>query len=83
MAQSKQNKQPKGKDQEKKKATNYIVQARNFLNEVVEESKKIVWPSRETMVQSSLTVLGAITILTAFMGFADLFWGWVFNFIMP
>ena len=78
MAQ-KQNKQAKDKAAQK---TNYIAQAKNFLDEVTEESKKIVWPSQETMVQSFLTVLGAIILLTAFMGAADFIWGWVFGLLM-
>jgi preprotein translocase subunit SecE len=56
--------------QEKEKV-NYVLVIRTFFNEVYVESKKIAWPSTETMVQSTSLVVLVIVILSAFMLLAD------------
>lgn len=72
----------KEKKTKEKESVNYAAAAKNFIYEVVEESKKVAWPTRETLVQSSLTVLGAILILTVFMAVADQMWNFIFNKII-
>lgn len=72
----------KQKQKSKEKETkNYLVLAKSFLEEVAAEAKKIVWPSRESLIQSSLTVLGAMVILTMFMAIADFIWTEVISLI--
>ncbi|HOX28644.1 MAG TPA: preprotein translocase subunit SecE [bacterium] len=66
--------------QEKEKI-NYLLSAKSFFNEVIEESKKIAWPSRETLVQSTLVVLAVIVILSLFMAVADVIWNKGFQLI--
>ncbi len=58
-----------------KEKVNYALAVRNFFSEVVEESKKVVWPTTETMVQSTSLVVAVILILSVFMGLAD----WMLN----
>lgn len=54
-----------------KEKINYAVAIRNFFNEVFAEAKKIVWPSRETLVQSTMVVLAVIMVLSIYMAIAD------------
>jgi len=68
--------------QQGKEKVNYVAAAKNFLSEVSEESRKVVWPNRESLTQSSLTVLGTLVLLTAIMGVFDLIWGWIFDKII-
>lgn len=75
---AKQQQQQKGKEKENR---NYLLLARTFLEEVWEEARKVVWPSRENLIQSSLTVLGAMVILTVFMAVADFIWTQIISFI--
>jgi len=61
--------------------TNYAASARMFFSEVYEEAKKIVWPSRETTVQSTIVVLTVLVALSIFMALTYLVWSELFDLI--
>jgi preprotein translocase subunit SecE len=48
-----------------------IVQMRTFINEVVVESKKVTWPSREDLKASTQVVIAAVFIMTFFIFVVD------------
>lgn len=64
-----------------KEKINYAVAIRNFFSEVFEEAKKIVWPSRETLVQSTMVVLAVILALSVYMAAADIILNKLFDVI--
>jgi preprotein translocase subunit SecE len=51
---------------------NLVTNTRQFFVEVAQEMKKIVWPSREVLIQSTATVLVITLVLTVYMGLADI-----------
>ncbi|MBI2590028.1 preprotein translocase subunit SecE [Candidatus Berkelbacteria bacterium] len=42
-----------------------------YLRESYDELRKVKWPSRETTIQYTLTVIGAVILLTTFYGLID------------
>ena len=57
-----------------KDKTKFVGNMKDFFVAVSEEMKKIVWPSREVLIQSTVTVTIIVLVLTVYMG--------VFDFIM-
>lgn len=49
-----------------------IAGIKNFFVEVRAEIKKIVWPTREALIQATLTVVVITLVLTVYMGVMDL-----------
>ena len=66
-----------------KEKANALLATRNFFSEVYAESKKIVWPTRETLIQSTLVVLVVIVALSIFMAIADGSLSYFFNKGLP
>jgi preprotein translocase subunit SecE len=64
-----------------KEKVNYTAAIKTFFTEVVEEAKKIVWPSRDTMVQSTLVVLSLLVVLSIYMALTYLVWSKLFQLI--
>lgn len=56
---------------EKEKA-DYIGRVRNFLSEVAAEQKKIVWPTREALIQATSTVTFIIVVLSIYLAIIDM-----------
>ncbi|HOC92608.1 MAG TPA: preprotein translocase subunit SecE [bacterium] len=56
--------------QEKEKQ-NLVKGAREFFGEVYAESKKVAWPNRETLINSTLLVFVVIVVLSTLMALAD------------
>lgn len=54
---------------------------RNFLQEVGQEQKKIVWPTREVLTQSTMIVVFIIVVLTIYLGIVDMICRKVFDLI--
>ena len=71
----------KAKPSNEKEKTNYLALIRNFFEEVIDEAGKVVWPSRETLTQSSATVFASMVVLTFFMAIADFIWTKVIGLI--
>jgi preprotein translocase SecE subunit len=57
---------------QRKEKTDYILAIRTFFSEVYAELKKIVWPTTETLVQSTTLVVSTIIVLSVLMFGADL-----------
>ena len=57
--------------QDKIKKMNVVTNTRQFFTEVGQEMKKIVWPSREVLIQSTVTVCLITIALTVYMGILD------------
>ena len=64
------------------KNIDYFGSIRNFLQEVGAEQKKVVWPTREIMVQSTFVVLFIIVVLVVYLGAIDFATGRLFNILM-
>ena len=55
-----------------KEKTNVVAGLRTFFVEVGAEMKKIVWPTREVLIQSTVAVTAMVLALTIYMGIMDL-----------
>ncbi len=49
-----------------------------FLREVMAEIKKVTWPSRPELVESTFVVIVSVFAVTIFIGAVD----WVFNLLL-
>ncbi len=57
--------------EKEKVKVDYIAAIRNFFDEEREEIKKVVWPTRETLIQSTITVLVVLLAVSAGMAAVD------------
>ena len=48
-----------------------IDRSRTFVNEVVVETRKITWTSREDLRESTMVVIVSVAILSVILGIAD------------
>ncbi len=48
-----------------------VEKGRTFLGEVVVEMKKITWPSREDLRESTVVVIVSVAILAVVLGIVD------------
>ena len=53
-----------------------------FINEVKLELKKVSWPTRRELINSTVVVIISVIILAIFIGFCDLIWSTLINFVM-
>ena len=60
----------------------WMNQVREFYKEVVVESRKVSWPTRQELRASTLVVIATVVIVTVFVGVVDriLTWGMGFLF---
>jgi len=60
----------------------WMNQVREFYKEVVVESRKVSWPTRQELRDSTLVVIATVVIVTVFVGIVDriLTWGMGFLF---
>ena len=49
----------------------FIERTQTFTQEVIQESKKISWPSREDLKESTTVVIISVIILAAILGVVD------------
>lgn len=56
-----------------------IEKATQFLKEVKQELKKVVWPTRKQALASTSVVLVVVFFIGFFLGLIDLGLGWVIN----
>lgn len=52
-----------------------------FFRQVKQEVKKVTWPTRKEVIQTSMMVIIIVAIASAFFFFVDQFFGWVVKFI--
>ena len=48
-----------------------------FMRQVQAETKKVVWPTRETVTNGTIVVIVASAIATVYVGLLDRLWGFV------
>ncbi|MEW6200680.1 MAG: preprotein translocase subunit SecE [bacterium] len=60
----------------------YFGAIRNFLQEVGQEQKKVVWPTREILMQSTFVVIFIIIVLTVYLAIIDVLSRKVFGYLM-
>lgn len=51
--------------------------AREFLSESHFELRKVVWPTRQETVQTTLVILVVVTLISIMLWLIDMFLGWV------
>ena len=56
-----------------------IEKATQFLKEVKQELKKVVWPTKKQTIASTSVVLVVVFFIGFFLGLIDLGLGWVIN----
>ncbi len=56
--------------------------AYGFLTEVVEETSKVVWPTRQETRDSTIVVIVFVFVIAAILGSFDLVWAKVTNVIL-
>lgn len=66
-----QRRQPAQTTKPKEQRQSPIKWARQFLREVVAEMKKVVWPTRNEVVNYSIVVFIMLVVLTAMIGLLD------------
>ena len=52
---------------------------KDYFGEIKTETKKVEWPTKEKVVQSTLVVLVVVTILTILTSFLDIGFGNIVN----
>lgn len=52
-----------------------------FFRQVKQEVKKVTWPTRKEVIQTSMMVIIIVAIASAFFFFVDQFFGWVVKLI--
>jgi len=58
-----------------------IGKIKSFTNEVVKEMKKVSWPTREQLKESTIVVISATLIITVIVYVMDFFMSGVVNII--
>ena len=53
----------------------------NFLREVRDELRKVVWPTREETVQTTLVVMIVVTVVAIALWLLDMFLGWAVQYL--
>ena len=53
-----------------------------FINEVKLELKKVSWSTRRELTNSTIVVIVSVIILGIFIGFCDLIWSNLINFVL-
>jgi len=56
--------------------------AAKFVTEVKLELKKVSWPTRRELINSTIVVIISVAILAVFIGVCDLIWSTVINFVI-
>jgi preprotein translocase subunit SecE len=59
-----------------------VERSRTFIEEVVTETKKITWPTREDLKESTRVVVIAVILLSIILGIADWLLGMAMKFIL-
>jgi preprotein translocase SecE subunit len=57
------------------------LQARAFVEGVVQEMRRVTWPTREEWVTATILTLGLVLVVAAFTGIVDHVVGFLFSLI--
>ncbi len=55
------------------KLKNIFNKINNFIKEAIAELKKVVWPTRKDLKNSTIVVISTIIIVSIFIGLVDIF----------
>ncbi len=55
------------------KLKNIFNKINNFMKEAIAELKKVVWPTRKDLKNSTIVVISTIIIVSIFIGLVDIF----------
>jgi|APHig6443717817_1056837.scaffolds.fasta_scaffold1668954_1 preprotein translocase subunit SecE len=58
-----------------------IKKIKSFVNDVVVEMKKVSWPTREQLMESTRVVIATSLIITAFVFIVDQVTTWVYSLL--
>ena len=47
-----------------------------FIRQVQAELRKVVWPTRQETIQTTLVIMVVVVILSILLGLVDLFFNW-------
>ena len=50
----------------------FVTRAREFVNEVLAEFRKVTWPNRQELVNSTVVVIAVTVVLAFFLGGVDI-----------
>jgi preprotein translocase subunit SecE len=64
------------------KLKNIFNKINNFLKEAIAELKKVIWPSRKDLKNSTITVISFIIIISIFIGLVDIFFTKILTLFM-
>ena len=56
-----------------------IGKIKTFVNDVVLEMKKVSWPTKEQLKESTYVVIGVTLIITAIVSVIDQIMSWIMN----
>jgi len=65
-----------------KKILELLNKAKNFLNEVKVEVKKVTWPNRDSLTTYTVVVLFVVIIVSAYIGVIDRIMGVFLNLFL-
>lgn len=64
------------------KIKNSFNKINNFLKEALAELKKVIWPTRKDLQNSTIVVISFIIIVSIFIGLVDIFFTKVLTLFM-
>jgi len=64
------------------KLKNIFTKINNFLKEAIAELKKVIWPNKKDLKNSTIIVITTIIIASIFIGLVDLFFTKVLTLFM-
>jgi preprotein translocase subunit SecE len=53
-----------------------------FLNSVILEAKKVVWPTRKETVQMTIVVFVVVVLMSIFLAFVDIAFTYIVNLVL-
>jgi preprotein translocase subunit SecE len=64
------------------KLKNIFTKINNFIKEAIAELKKVIWPNKKDLKNSTIIVITTIIIASIFIGLVDLFFTKVLTLFM-
>lgn len=64
------------------KLKNIFNKINNFIKEAIAELKKVIWPTKKDLKNSTIVVISTIIIVSIFIGLVDLFFTKVLTLFM-
>ena len=64
------------------KLKNIFNKINNFVKEAIAELKKVIWPSKKDLKNSTIVVISTIIIASIFIGLVDIFFTKVLTLFM-